>query len=141
MSSWKRWVRYGKAKLDDVVAEGNDELGKAEARLEAERADKPWLASEGAAPTLDEVKARIEHQAGLGRAQDLAPTEPTAEAMELAAQQKEADARLAAIKAELGLADAPPAPAPVAPPPAPTDVADEPPAVDAPDEDDGRGEN
>jgi multidrug efflux pump subunit AcrA (membrane-fusion protein) len=55
-----KWVNYAKARLESAVGRGNDELTRLEAEREAELADKPWLRSDGAAPTLDEARARIE---------------------------------------------------------------------------------
>lgn len=55
-----RWVNYAKARIESAVGRGNDELTRLEAEREAELADKPWLRSDGEAPTLDEARARIE---------------------------------------------------------------------------------
>ncbi|MBI2709343.1 MAG: hypothetical protein HYX34_06570 [Actinobacteria bacterium] len=63
MSSWKRWVGYARAKLDDALSKGDAELDRREARLEAEAAERPWLRADGEAPTLDEVRARIRAEA------------------------------------------------------------------------------
>lgn len=111
-------MEYGRAKLDDALRSGNAELDDAEARLEAEAADKPWLRSTGEAPTLDEVRARIEHDAAASRAPDataggtppsppVAPAPPVAAPVDpgfdMADQQHRADDRLAAIRRDLGL--------------------------------------
>lgn len=58
-----RWFKYAQAKLDAAVRSGNDELDQLEAQREAELADRPWLASDGEAPTLDEARARIAWEA------------------------------------------------------------------------------
>jgi hypothetical protein len=58
-----RWLKYAKAKLDDTLASGNEELDQLEARQKAERADRPWLASDADAPTFDEARARVAWQA------------------------------------------------------------------------------
>lgn len=58
-----RWLQYAKARIDSAVGSGHAELDRLEAQQEAERADKPWLASDGAAPTFDEARARIAWEA------------------------------------------------------------------------------
>jgi len=60
-----RWLKYAKARLDAAVGSGNKKLDDLEARQEADRADKPWLRGpdDGVAPTLDQVRARIEWEA------------------------------------------------------------------------------
>ena len=58
-----RWMKYAKARLDAALGQGNDELDRLEAEREAELADKPWLRSEGEAPSFDEARARIEWEA------------------------------------------------------------------------------
>ena len=62
-AQWERWLRYAKAKLDDTVTRGDAELDRREAELAARAEAEPWLASDADAPTLDEARARIEHQA------------------------------------------------------------------------------
>lgn len=146
-----RWLKYAKAKLDDTLASGNDELDKLEARQEAERAERPWLASEGEAPTFDEARARIAWEAehadrteqgdrgapasdatpasgGDGRdrpkpsdhAAARLPTDPqtdedaaarSAARILLDQRAQESAARLAQIRAELGVDDPAPPPA------------------------------
>jgi len=117
-----RWWKYAQAKLNSAVASGDQELSRLEAEREAELADKPWLASEGPAPTLDEAKARIEWEADEQRRRSEAapPTPPTAPVpdgtdaevsaarMELDRRDQEAQARLDAIRAELGVQRPPP---------------------------------
>ena len=58
-----RWLKYAKARIDTAVGQGNRSLDRLEAEREAELAEKPWLRSDGAAPTLDEARARIEWEA------------------------------------------------------------------------------
>ena len=58
-----RWVKYAKARIDSAVGSGHEELDRLEAKREAERADKPWLGSDSAAPTFDEARARIAWEA------------------------------------------------------------------------------
>lgn len=125
MATWQRWLKYGKAKLDDALRSGDEELTRREAQLEAEAAEKPWLRSTSDAPSMDEVRARIEHEAAQAEARKVAPTAgppadgaPTSstspapstpgEAFDLAEQQRQADERLAAIRSELGLDEAAP---------------------------------
>ena len=60
---WRRWLEYAKAKLDSTIADGEADLDRREAELEARAAGKPWLADDAEAPTLDQTRARIEHQA------------------------------------------------------------------------------
>lgn len=168
-AQWQRWLRYAKARLDATVREGEAELDRREAELQARSEGKPWLSSSGDAPTLDEARARIEHQAreaerlrrereGAGEEDPSAPapaaegsdqapatggprpagpgtppppltTDPQLGSFDFAAQQRAAEERLAALRAELGLA-------PDAEPPA-GDGPDEPTPEDEPDEDEG----
>ena len=135
-ANWRRWITYAKAKVDHTLRQGDAELDRREARLEAEAAGKPWLSSSGPAPTFDEAKARIEHEARQAEARGAgpapapagpapgpgAPAAPAAApapagdlaAFDMAAHQKAADERLAAIRDELGLGgdDADPGPPP-----------------------------
>ena len=48
-----------------MVSSGNDELDRREAQREAELADKPWLASDAPAPTIDEAVAYYEQLSGI----------------------------------------------------------------------------
>jgi hypothetical protein len=61
-AQWERWLRYAKAKLDDTVKRGDAELDRREAEQQARTEAKPWLGADGAAPTFDETRARIEDQ-------------------------------------------------------------------------------
>ena len=103
MSSWKRWLRYAKAKIDATVRSGERELDRREAELEAEQAEKPWLASGRDTPSYDEVKARIEHESGAAGAK--APQPSGEPAFDLAEQERAAAERLAGIRESLGLGD------------------------------------
>ena len=53
-----RWMKYAKARIDSAVGSGHESLDRLEAKQEADRADKPWLASNSTAPTFDEARAR-----------------------------------------------------------------------------------
>ena len=41
---WKRWFRYGKAKVAAAARDLDQTVERKEAELRAEQADKPWLA-------------------------------------------------------------------------------------------------
>lgn len=58
-----RWFKYAQAKLDAAARSGNEELDQLEAERAAEIAERPWLASDGTAPSFDEARARIEWEA------------------------------------------------------------------------------
>jgi len=58
-----RWLKYAQAKLNSVVSSSNEELDDLEAEQAARAADKPWISSDGTAPTLEETRARIEWEA------------------------------------------------------------------------------
>lgn len=117
-----RWLKYAQAKLDATLRSGHRELDQLEAEREAELADRPWLASDGEAPTFDEARARIEWEAEHQRERaEVGPTaEPTppsatrlpssgtdaevaAAKLELEQRDKDAKARLDAIRDELGV--------------------------------------
>jgi len=165
MGNLDRWLKYAKAKLDDRLRAGNQELDRLEAEREAELAGRPWLGADADSPTLDEARARIEWEraqaerraeaerrrddAGDERRSDeraevdagappadgsrdagpdhdrardgepspadpLAPSSPAEAAardqarIELAEREREATARLEAIRAELGVDAEPP---------------------------------
>jgi hypothetical protein len=112
-----RWIKYAQARLDGALASGNRELDQLEAEREAELADRPWLASDAEHPTLDEARARIEWEAGQ-QAEDPgtapAPTPPSsgdagdaadaaAARIEIDRREREAKARLDAMREELGI--------------------------------------
>jgi hypothetical protein len=58
-----RWVKYARARIDAAVGQGHEELDRREAEREAELAERPWLAADGSAPSLDEARARIRWEA------------------------------------------------------------------------------
>jgi hypothetical protein len=120
-----RWFGYARAKLNDLVASGHRDLDELEAERAAEVADRPWLADDGANPTFEQTKARIDWEADAqqraGRSQESTPPagdmvagQPSAEPptedpdvaaarLELDRQARESQARLAAIRKELGV--------------------------------------
>lgn len=129
-AQWQRWLKYAKAKLDSSLQQGEAELDRREADLEARSAGQPWLSSSSDAPTFDEARARIEHQTrqveeARGRSPSRSGPDPrpaaeadpsasgapprstgsdsTTESFDMAAHQRAADERLAAIRDELGL--------------------------------------
>ena len=136
-ANWQRWLRYAKAKLDSTLKESEADLDEREAQMRAEAEGKPWLSSESEAPTFDEMRARIEHDAREAAERqrrqapgaDPEPSRPgprlerrpgspapaqgvstgagedTLASFDMAAHQKAADDRLAAIRRELGLSD------------------------------------
>ena len=117
-----RWWKYAQAKLNGVVSSSNDELDELEAQQAARAADKPWLSSDGDAPTLEETRARIEWEAEEQRrraeaeveavdapedalARAAAPPDPEVVKahLELDRQAPESKERLEAIRKELGV--------------------------------------
>jgi hypothetical protein len=117
-----RWWKYAQAKLSSAVSSSNAELDELEAEQAARVADKPWLARDGAAPTLEETRARIEWEAEEQRrraeaevdaadspedapARAEAPPDPEVEQarIELDRQARESKERLDAIRKELGV--------------------------------------
>lgn len=80
-----RWIQYAKARLDASVRSGNEELDRREADLESDRADRPWLASDGDAPTFEEAQARIRWEAETSERAKTAP-EDTRPAVPVAGQ-------------------------------------------------------
>ena len=110
VSSWRRWVKYGKAKVDDAIKGLDRTLDRKEAELEADERAKPWLSDDDPAPSFDEAKARIEDAT-----QDVpkAPAGSGNPTFDLAEQQRAADERLAEIRRSLDLdADDPKPPTP-----------------------------
>lgn len=105
-AQWERWIRYAKAKLDDSVQRGNEEMDRREAELEDRRRERtPWAkdpTADGDAPTFEEAKARIEHQAGTRAGATDGPE------IDFAAQERATQERLAAMRKELGLDEDPP---------------------------------
>lgn len=103
MSTWSRWLKYAKAKLDATVRSADRELDRREAELAAEQADKPWLRGDADAPSYEEVKARIDADAGAGGPK---PPRPSGdERFDLAERERAAAERLAAIRESLDLPD------------------------------------
>jgi hypothetical protein len=100
---WKRWLNYAKARVDSAVRDGDREMDRLEAEQEARAEGKPWLSSSGAAPTFDEVEARIADRAGAP-----APDAEPEAVVDAAARRKAADERLASLRRELGVGDPPP---------------------------------
>jgi hypothetical protein len=107
VSTWRRWLRYGKAKLDDTVDGLNRTLDRKERDLDTEQSGKPWLADDEPAPSFDQAKARLEDATKDVPRGGAASGDPT---FDLATQQREADARLAEIRKSLGVDDPPPRP-------------------------------
>jgi hypothetical protein len=102
MSTWKRWLGYAKTKARRMTRDVDRELDRREAELDAERAEKPWLDPSGDTPTMDEVRARIDHDTGAGKAK--ADDDPPPDvAVELEAQRRAASKRLSSIRKSLGL--------------------------------------
>ena len=58
-----RWLKYAQAKLDGALRSGEKELDRLELEREAELAERPWLADDGAAPSIEATRARIEWEA------------------------------------------------------------------------------
>lgn len=119
-----KWLKYAQAKLAIAIDSSNAELDDLEAEQAARAADRPWIASDREAPTLDEARARIEWEAEEQRRRaesndaPAAGATPSADAdaasdqvdpevaqarIELDRQAKESQARLEAIRKELGV--------------------------------------
>ena len=92
MIAWKRWLRYATAKVEDVVRSG-------EAKLRADRAQKPWLGDDSDTPSYEEVKARIEAETP---ARDV-PKPSGNPSFDLAEQERAAAERLAEMRESLDL--------------------------------------
>jgi len=102
VSSWRRWVKYGKAKLDDTVAGLNRSLDQKERALDDEQKDKPWLGDDDEAPSFEQAKARIDDVT-----RDVARAAPSSgdPTFDVAEQQRAADQRLAEIRRSLDVDD------------------------------------
>ena len=117
-----RWMKYAQAKLSSAVSSSHAELDDLEAEHAARAADRPWLSSDGPAPSLDEARARIEWEAEEQRRRAertdaaQAPAPPAAEKpsegpdpevaqarIELDRQARGSEERLEAIRKELGV--------------------------------------
>jgi hypothetical protein len=118
-----RWLKYAKAKLDASVASGNEELDRLEAEQKAKAADKPWLAAQGDAPTVDEAAARIrwESEEAERNAKAMAEGAPNAAPGSSAAPPSDVGGATATPDATPSTGAAPAAPASV---PGPLDPAD-----------------
>lgn len=107
MGRWTRWLKYAKAKLDATARSAERELERREAELAAEHAEKPWLRGDADTPSLEDVRARIEADAGGPKA----PRPSGEEGFDLAERERAAAERLAAIRESLNLPKGdPPAP-------------------------------
>jgi hypothetical protein len=121
-----RWLKYAQAKLESMVSSSNTELDQLEAEQAARAEGKPWISSDGDAPTLDEARARIEWEAEEQRrraeASGAAPSSSVPGApveapdpdvlraqLELDRRARESAERLEAIRKELGVEPPPPA--------------------------------
>ena len=108
VSTWSRWSKYAKAKLDSMVRSGERELDRREAELEVEQAEKPWSRSDADTPSYEDVRARIEADAGGPEA----PQASGEEGFDLAERERAAAERLVAIRESLGLPEEDPPPKP-----------------------------
>lgn len=108
----KRWLRYGKARVDAAVRDAERVLDRKEAELRDEQADRPWLASDRDVPSYDDATARIEERLrGAGIPTQTSPPSPPADdetvariqAFDVAKQQQAAAERLASIRESLGI--------------------------------------
>ena len=76
-SNINRWMKYARARLEDAVGKGNQELDRLEAEREVDLADRPWLRASGETPSLDEARARIRwetEQADAGGTAEASPS-------------------------------------------------------------------
>lgn len=109
---WRRWLKYGRARIDSAVRDVDRLLDRKEAQLRVEQAGRPWLASDRDVPTYDGATARIEERlraAGIPT-QSSPPSPPPddetvakIQAFDLAEQQRAAAERLASIRESLGI--------------------------------------
>jgi hypothetical protein len=109
---WKRWLKYGKARVDAAVRDVEDVLDRKEDELRRDQGAKPWLGSDDDVPSYDDATARIEDRlraAGIP-AQSSPPSPPADDetvakirAFDVAEQQRKADDRLASIRDSLGI--------------------------------------
>ena len=116
--SLKRWLRYGKARVDAAVRDVESVLDRKESELREEQAGKPWLTADADVPSYDDATARIEDRLrAAGIPTQTSPPSPPADdatveqirAFDLAKQRRAADERLASIRDSLGIApDRPP---------------------------------
>ena len=97
-----RWITYAKARLDTAIGDGHRELDRLEAEREVARAEKPWLSPAGDAPTLDEIRARIEWEASKAATPRPDQANPGQVDADIETQRRAVADRLDAIRAELG---------------------------------------
>lgn len=111
---WRRWLKYGKARVDAAVRDVDQVLDRREAQLRDEQAARPWLASDRDVPSYDDATARIEERLReAGVPTQTSPPSPPADdetvakiqAFDLAAQQQAAAERLASIRESLGIGE------------------------------------
>ena len=109
---WKRWLKYGKARVDAAVRDVEDVLDRKEEELRREQQGKPWLGSDDDVPSYDDATARIEERLkAAGIPTQSSPPSPPADdetvakirAFDVAKQQQAADERLASIRESLGI--------------------------------------
>jgi len=109
---WKRWLKYGKARVDAAVRDVEDVLDRKEDELRRDQHHKPWLASDDDVPSYDDATARIEERLkAAGIPTQTGPPSPPADdevvakirAFDVAKQQQAADDRLASIRDSLGI--------------------------------------
>lgn len=110
---WKRWLKYGKARVDAAVRDVEQVLDRKEDELRRDQEAKPWLRSDDEVPSYDDATARIEERLkAAGIPTQSSPPSPPADdetvariqAFDLAKQQQAADERLAAIRESMGIA-------------------------------------
>ena len=108
----KRWLKYGKARVDAAVHDVEDLLDRKEDELRRDQAGKPWLQGDADVPSYDDATARIEDRLrAAGIPTQSSPPSPPADdetvaqlqAFDLAKQQKAADERLASIRESMGI--------------------------------------
>ena len=109
---WKRWLKYGKARVDAAVRDVEDVLDRKEDELRRDQQDRPWLTSDDDVPSYDDATARIEDRLrAAGIPTQSSPPSPPADdetvarirAFDVAEQQRAADERLASIRDSLGI--------------------------------------
>ena len=109
---WKRWLKYGKARVDAAVRDVEQVLDRKEDELRQDQQGKPWLGSDDDVPSYDDATARIEDRLeAAGIPTQSSPPSPPADdeavarirAYDLAEQQRKADERLAAIRESMGI--------------------------------------
>lgn len=94
-------VRQGQARRHRAV--GRSGARPAGGRAGAEQAGKPWLRSDADTPSYDDVRARIEADAGAGAGGPKPPRPTGEEGFDRAERERAASERLAAIRESLDL--------------------------------------